>query len=202
MPKPKLVEGQTCPRAFQLALDALDVIGNWEWDCGSDLTRADVFVALLFNLDPEEAEEGAPLSSFIKGIHPEDRQRVSALIQRSAREGSSYVAEYRVCSADGITRWVLARGRFSCDHVGRPHNGRGIIVDITRVRMDESAVETADDYSAGPPLERAAGHAMAAQQAIVELQDPALKARADALLLDLGRKLAQQEVCERRKHMN
>jgi len=202
MPKSNPVAGQTCPKAFQIALDALDVIGSWEWDCASDRTHADAFVALLFNLDPEEAEEGAPLSAFIKGIHPEDRQRISALIQRSAQEGSSYIAEYRVCSADGLTRWVLARGRFSCDHRGRPVSGRGIIVDITRVRMGESAAEVADLHIAESPLERAADHAMAAQQAVIELQDPALKARADALLFDLGRKLAQQEVCERRKHMN
>lgn len=178
------------------------MIGTWEWDCVSDLAQADAFVALLFNLDPEEAEAGAPLSYFIEGIHPEDRQRVLALVERSAQEGSSYVTEYRVCSADGVTRWVLARGRFSCDHLGRPRNGRGIIVDITQMRAGENAVDIADAYGTERPLERAADHALAAQQAIVELQDPALKARADALLFDLGLKLARQEVRDRRKFMN
>jgi hypothetical protein len=36
----------------------------------------------------------------------------------------------------------------------------------------------------------------------VEMQDPKLKALADALLMELGRKLAQHEVRERRRHMN
>lgn len=202
MLKSKTSAGHTCPEAFQMALDALDVIGTWEWDAATDRTQTDAFVALLFNLDPEEAEVGAPLSSFINGIHPEDRQRVTALIQQNAQAGSSFIAEYRVCSADGVIRWVLARGRFSCDHRGQPVGGRGIIVDITRVRMDEEAPVAADLQVAEPPLERAAGHAISAQRAIVELQDPALKMRADALLLDLGRKLAQQEVQDRRRRMN
>jgi hypothetical protein len=34
------------------------------------------------------------------------------------------------------------------------------------------------------------------------MQDPKLKTLADALLLGLGRKLAQQEVQERRRRMN
>ena len=202
MPKPKTVAGQTCPQAFQGAIDALDVIGSWEWDCVSDSTRSDAFVALLFNLDPDEAEAGTPLSGFIAGIHPEDRQRVLALILQNAQEGCSYVAEYRVCSADGVTRWVLGRGRFYCDHKGRPLSGRGIIVDITQLRAGETIEDLTNADGTATPLERAVDHAVAAQRAIVELQDPVLKALADSLLFDLGRKLAQQEVRERRKHMN
>jgi hypothetical protein len=53
-----------------------------------------------------------------------------------------------------------------------------------------------------PPLERAAELLLAAQQSLAQLQDPNLKARADALLLEVGRKLAQQELQARRRHMN
>ncbi|EIZ86661.1 PAS domain-containing protein [Methylobacterium sp. GXF4] len=53
-----------------------------------------------------------------------------------------------------------------------------------------------------PPLERAADLIIDAQKLIIESQDPALKAHIDVLLLALGRKIAQQEVYERRKHMN
>ena len=202
VPKLKPPSGQTCPEAFQVALDALDVIGRWEWDATTDCIRSDGFVALLFGLDPGQAEDGAPLAVYIDGIHADDRERVLALIRRSALEGNAYLTEYRVISADGRTRWVLARGRFSSDHAGRPVGGAGILVDITGMRMSEGTFSEVEAHSGGPPLERAADHAIAAQYAIAELQDLELKAHADALLMALGRKLAQQEVQERRQRMN
>ena len=202
MPKPRSRGGQTCPKAFQSALDALDVIGRWEWDAATDCARSDAFVALLFDVDPEQAEVGVPLTAYISAIHADDRDRVLDLIRRSAKEGSSYLTEYRVISADGQTRWVLARGRFSADHQGRPVGGGGILVDITSMRMSEGTSGDAMLCPDETPLDRAAEHAIAAQEAIAELRDPHLKAQADALLISLGRKLAQREVQNRRRHMN
>jgi hypothetical protein len=200
--KAKIPDGQVCPSAsFQLALDALDVIGNWEWTAASDHARVDPFVALLFNIDPEEAELGIPLAAFIDSIHVEDRQRILTLIRQSALEGSAYLAEYRVCSVDGQTRWVLARGRFTCDSAGRPLGGRGILVDITRMRLSEEAFEEGDAPAASP-LDRLAELAIATRLTIDELQDGDLKRLADALLLGVGRRIAQRQVQERRRSMN
>ncbi|GJE14225.1 MULTISPECIES: PAS domain-containing protein [Methylobacterium] len=202
MRKLKSFSGQTCPEAFQLALDALDVIGRWEWDAATDHVRADGFVALLFNIDPEEAESGVPLATYNAAIHGEDRERAAAQLRRSAQEGSAYLTEYRVISIDGRTRWVLARGRFTSDHTGRLLGGSGILVDISRMRMSEGTFNEVESYAEETPLERAADHAIAAQYAIMEMADPELKVYADALLVALGRKLAQQEVQNRHRHMN
>ncbi|MDN3571575.1 PAS domain-containing protein [Methylobacterium longum] len=173
------------------------MIDSWEWDAATDRSRVDGFVALLFDVDPDEAAAGVPLSFFIDSIHPEDRERVDTLIRRCGRKGSTYLTEYRVISVDGQTRWVLARGRFSVDHLGRPVGGAGILVDITRMREGEGTFGKINTVSGEAPLDRAADHAIAAQQAIVELQDPELKVRADALLMALGRKLAHET--DRRK---
>lgn len=202
VPKLKPSGGHTCPEAFQVALDAVDVIGRWEWNAATDRVRSDVFVALLFNVDPEDAEIGVPLATYQAAIHAEDRHRINNLIRRSAEEGSPYLTEYRVVSVDGRTRWVLARGRFANDHTGKPLGGSGILVDITRMRLCEGSFNELETCFVGAPLDRAADHAIAAQDAIVELRDPDLKAYADALLMALGRKLAQQEVQERRRRMN
>lgn len=202
MPRNKPVSGQTCSAAFQTALDALDVIGRWEWDAATDQVRVDAVVALLFNVDPEEAEEGLPLSFYINGIHPDDRQRVLALIRSSASAGSAYLTEYRVISVDGRTRWVLSRGRFTSDHADQPQTGSGILIDITQMRMSEGTFRDVDSQTEETPLDRAADHAIAAQKAIVDLQDPHLKVFADALLMEVGRRLAREEVRERRKRMN
>ncbi|WP_210250325.1 PAS domain-containing protein [Methylobacterium planeticum] len=156
----------------------------------------------MFNVDPDLAEAGAPLAAFVAGMHAEDRDRVIALINQCAQRGGSYVAEYRVCSADGVTRWVLARGSFELDDKGLPSHGRGIIVDITPCRVSNSAYVTSDAPAAEHPLERAADQCVATHQAIAELDDPTLKLLSEMLLLEVGRKLAKLDVGRRRKHMN
>ncbi|WP_244526858.1 PAS domain-containing protein [Methylobacterium sp. 275MFSha3.1] len=188
--------------AFQIALDELDVIGSWTWDAATDRIRVDAVVALLFNLDPDQAAEGLPLTCFIQSIHGCEQERIAALFCGCAREGGAYLVEHRVKSVDGQMRWVLARGRFTRDHVGRPQSGRGILVDVTQLRMNEGALEAEELCLAEEQLERAAEHAITAQEAIADLKDPELKACADALLMALGRKLAQRERREWRRHMN
>ncbi|MCJ2138436.1 PAS domain-containing protein [Methylobacterium sp. E-066] len=202
MTKLRLIDGQTCPTALQHALDALEVAGTWEWDIASDLVRTDTFVALLFNVDPELAAIGLPLSTYVEGLHRDDQEHVHALIRCCIDEDSPFVAEYRVLSADGVMRWVLDRGSIIRDSAGRPVRGRGIIVEITRSRTGRLTAPADEPNRFMPPLERAVDHVMAAHRAIIDLQDPALKAQVDALLLALGRKLAQQEVQERRRSMN
>jgi hypothetical protein len=197
----KSITGQTCPDAFQHALDALDVIGSWEWDAATDLVRADAFVALLFNVDPEIAESGVPFATYNAAIHGEDRERAVSLMRRSAGESSAYLTEYRVNSIDGRTRWVLARGRFTSDADGKLMGGSGILVDITRMRMSEATFDEVEPVPAVTPLERATDHAIATQYAIMELADPELKARVEALLMGLGRRLVRQEI-EQRRHLN
>lgn len=197
-----LRDGRTCPVAFQQALDTVEIAGAWDWDIPSDLVRADTFVALLFSVDPEEAAGGLPLSAYIDGIHPDDREHVHALIRRCIDEDIPFVAEYRVLSVDGVTRWVLDRGHILRDPAGRPTRGRGIIVDITWSRTGKLTPAGGDLEASVSPLEQAADHALAAQRVITQLQDPVLKARADALLMAVGRRLAQQEVEDRRRGMN
>lgn len=205
MPKLKTFDGPSHWEELQVALDASDVVGNWTWDAGSDRVRADTFVALLFNVDPEEAEAGLPFSAYAAGIFPTDRSRVLTEFRKRSWDSGPAVVEYRVCSADGIVRWVLSRGRFSYDHLGRPLRGHGIIVDITDLQAragDVEAIEAGAEEAAETPLELAAAAAITVFEAIAPLNDPALKARAEALLFEVGRKLAAQEALEARTRLN
>ncbi|XYD06508.1 PAS domain-containing protein [Methylobacterium sp. NMS12] len=202
MPKISAPVGQTCFEAFQIALDSADMIGHWAWDPATDRVRVDAMVALLFKVDPTAAEAGIPLAIYEGAIHADDRDRVDGLIRRSVAAGSSYVVEYRVIAVDGRTRWVLARGRFTSDHAGRPTGGRGILVDITGLRAPEETGGAVAPGTGETPLDRAVEHALAAQEAVAALGDPALKAEADALLMALGRRLARRQIAERRRLLN
>lgn len=65
------------------------------------------FVALLFNVDADQAAAGVPLSAYIDGFRSHDQEHAHALIRRSIDEAIPFVAVYRVLSADGLTRRVL-----------------------------------------------------------------------------------------------
>jgi hypothetical protein len=171
-------------------------------DSGYERGQTGGKVTLLFNIDPDSAENSVPLSAIIDSVHADDRERVLAVIRRSAQEGATYLNEYRVVSADGQTRWVLSRGRFTKDHAGRPVGGNGILVDITRMKIREGTFDEVEPDPFEAPLDRAADHAINAQRAIVDLQDPELKTCADALLIALGRKLAEREILDRCKGMH
>ncbi|KAB1073222.1 PAS domain-containing protein [Methylobacterium planeticum] len=202
MAKLKGILSRTGPDALQAALDASDVIGEWDWDISTNHVRSDPLVALLFSVDPELAEVGAPFTAFTDRIHEEDRERVTRLIGECALAGGSYVAEYRVCSADGVTRWVLTRGHFELDARGGPWRGRGITIDITPTRMSDHAYVRSGTTVSGHPLERAANHCVAAHKALQEIEEPHLNLLSEMLLLEVGRKLAQLEGTRRRKGMN
>jgi PAS domain-containing protein len=183
--------------ALQDAIDASDMIGRWDWDIPNDRLYADALVALLFNVDPFLAKDGVPLRYFLDAIHPEDREATARTIAMSVETGRSYVQEYRVLSADRATRYVLARGLITLDHVGRPIRGSGVLIDITQNRIDETAAAQAVH-----PLERAAEHCLAAHKALQDLPETLLHQMSAMLLLEVGRRLSKLEGDRRRASMN
>ncbi len=170
---------------LQEALDASEFIGRWEYDVPSDRAYTDALVALVFNLDPIEAEAGAPLKAFLAAIHPDDRERASRTIAQSVATGHSCTLEYRVRSADGVTRWILDRGRFPHDREGRPTRGTGILIDITHMKQEPTPPALT------APLERAAEHCLAVRKAVYELPNSVLHQMSDMLLLEIGRELSR-----------
>lgn len=178
--------------SLQSTLDRKTVIGNWTWDLEEALLRADPLVALMFGVDPVEAASGAPVSLFIAGIHPDDRARLDDIVQWACRHGTAYVAEYRVRSADGTERWVLARGNFEFDAEGVPVLCHGIIVDISAIRDDAEEVPVGSSRAPRDPLERAAEHCIAARLEFDELPDSNLRQLIAPVLVEIGRRLARR----------
>lgn len=204
MPKLNAPGGWHLGNTLRYARDSRDEIGAWSWDAASDRAFADTYVAHLFNVDPVDAGVGLPVAAYVASIHPADRRQVLAAFRKDAREGRPYLFEYRVRSADGVTRWVLTRGRFFCNHRGQPVSGRGIIVDITRLRANrdgDGLSDTGSDRSTSS-LDQAAAAAIAAYQTLGALNDRELTSRAEALLNQIGRRLAAQELTERRRRLS
>jgi len=77
------------------------------------------------------------LDGFLNTVHPEDRERVYRKWWQSFDEGAYYLVEYRVLRADGMVRWVEARGRAYSD--GRSVQIVGVTIDTSERRRAEEA---------------------------------------------------------------
>ena len=97
---------------------------------------ADANLATLFSVSAEEAA-GLPISRYLEVIHPADRERVRAIIDRALELRQKYEAEYRIVQADGSFRWVVARGKPELDLTGKPLTLSGVLVDITERKRSE-----------------------------------------------------------------
>jgi PAS domain S-box-containing protein len=79
-------------------------------------------------------------------LHPHDRDRVIATVERCQRTGEPYEAEYRYLARDGHVVWVLDRATLlSRDGLGRPHLYQGVMLDVTAGHAAEArakALET------------------------------------------------------------
>ena len=81
------------------------------------------------------------LQVWLHGIHPEDRGRVEAAIERAYDpEGDGlYDAEYRVLGADGVERWVATHGATRFEN-GKPVSFLGVARDVTERKMVEQGL--------------------------------------------------------------
>lgn len=76
-----------------------------------------------------------------RSIHPEDRQRIIQKDIESSRSGSRFLEEYRFVRRDGTTVWVKEDTNIVRDQAGKPLYWQGILLDITKEKEDEAALQ-------------------------------------------------------------
>lgn len=117
--------------AAELGTFDMDLIkGTMEWD-----NRCRILFGISHQ-NPVNYEE-----DFVKGLHPEDRERIIAIIEGvfvKAVSGGKYDVEYRTVGAeDGKIRWVKAKGQAYFDEKDEPIRFIGSVLDITEQKNDE-----------------------------------------------------------------
>ena len=68
---------------------------------------------------------------WIKQLHPDDRARVLAEVEKTGAEGRPLNVEYRVLTRDGRVAWFHNQATLVLDAAGRPLYSYGIMFDIT-----------------------------------------------------------------------
>jgi PAS domain S-box-containing protein len=116
-------------------------LGTWDFYPEHGMLNWDSRCKAMFGLKPDSFVDYAV---FLKGLHPEDRERVDAIVQNSLRpdSGGFYNTEYRTIGLeDGKLRWVLARGKTFFDESGKAFRFIGTVLDITDKKIAEEALK-------------------------------------------------------------
>jgi PAS domain S-box-containing protein len=100
----------------------------WSWDSVSDRVIWSPGVADLFGVPLGEFE--GTLAAFLHLVHPEDRDAISATIERAFADGRvQFEVEHRTLNRPN--NWLHGRGEVARDETGKPIAIRGIVYDIT-----------------------------------------------------------------------
>lgn len=108
----------------------------WDWN----LTNNTVWYSdTFYELFQYKKEEVPPQRNFwIQKLHPDDRPRVSELINRIInKKESTWSTEYRFLKGNGTYAYILDRGNLLQDEYSTPYRMLGSMMDITNLREAE-----------------------------------------------------------------
>ncbi|MFW3168782.1 SpoIIE family protein phosphatase [Geodermatophilus sp. CPCC 206100] len=127
---PDLV-GSSAATAWELLTLAIDAagIGTFDWDLRIGTLSWDARLIELFGYDATTFDRS--IEAFNARLHPDDLDRVGALLNRAIETVGEFSAEYRVVLPDGGQRWLAARGRALADESGTAVRLLGAAWDIS-----------------------------------------------------------------------
>jgi len=85
---------------------------------------------------------------WVRGLHPEDRDRVAAEWYQAAQERRLFRSEYRFCTPQGRTTWVLGHAMAKLDECGEVAGYVGTITDITERKEAEREASIREEIAA------------------------------------------------------
>jgi PAS domain S-box-containing protein len=122
---------------------SLAVNGAWDWDVPANRLCADARFAQFNGLEAAELAAGAPGAAFFHGVVAEDLLRVRIAVAAVLRGAESFAKTFRVRDAEGVVRWVSARGRAESDAAGRVTRFSGELTDVTELKRVEAQLRVA-----------------------------------------------------------
>ena len=96
-------------------------------------------IAKISDLDASGSPRLASAANLF--VHPDDRAHVQEVLNQSFASGESYTLLHRLRRADGVYRWVEARGEALRDESGRILKWYSVNVDVDDSRKAEEALQ-------------------------------------------------------------
>lgn len=111
---------------LQVAMDVVVAVA-FEWDVLRDEVRR---LASAEEALPATGGQPERFEDVVRVVHPGDRSRFRADVERALKSGT-YLSEYRIVRSDGEVRWLAESGRVDFDADRRPLRLIGISQDVT-----------------------------------------------------------------------
>ncbi|MGI8555719.1 MAG: hybrid sensor histidine kinase/response regulator, partial [Pyrinomonadaceae bacterium] len=106
--------------------------GLWFWDLAKDEIFSTPKCNEFYELSPNEI---ITYQSFINTLHPEDRARVIAELQKAQVTGEEYDVEYRVVHSDKSVQWLKVSGKTFYDEEQNPVSMMGVARKTTEKKL-------------------------------------------------------------------
>ncbi len=123
-------------------------VGGWELDLTGEPPYEAIWTDQTYEIYDAERGDVETLADALAFVHPDDRERVRAIVESAVEAGEPFTDEHRVVSGTGEQRWVQAMAEPTADG----ERFRGAVLDITdqkeRERTLRSLHETARDLLA------------------------------------------------------
>ena len=130
---------QAASDRLRATLDAA-AIGTYTWDVQTGVAQYDRGVQTIFGF---EGDEQPATEAYLARVHPDDRSTWRDAVSASLDDGRDFELRYRLLLPNGEVRWVLDKGRMSCNDAGKPGLLTGAIVDLTSEHEAREAAENA-----------------------------------------------------------
>ncbi|MGI8984184.1 MAG: PAS domain-containing protein, partial [Acidimicrobiales bacterium] len=108
-------------------------LGILRWDRATTRVSLDETAEALLGLDPGTFPGTS--EAWMSVVHPDDRARVGAVLDRALDARGSYDLEYRVVWPDGSLHWLQGRGQVTLDDTDTVTGRIGCMTDITARRL-------------------------------------------------------------------
>jgi PAS domain S-box-containing protein len=115
-------------------------LGTWELNLSTQEVEISSQFKALFGF-PEDAKI-TTVPQMRSPVHPDDKARVEATVNKALAEKGRYVCEYRVIWPDNSIHWVLSRGEVRAGGPDRPPVMAGVVADITARKQAEESLAT------------------------------------------------------------
>jgi diguanylate cyclase (GGDEF)-like protein/PAS domain S-box-containing protein len=114
--------------------------GIWDWDIRANKVEWNSRFLNLTSLASVSISEEP--QQFFTFIHPDDRERMAALIEAHLKERKPYQAEFRMlpAAAGAPPVWLYVAGEAMFDDAGNPVRMIGSVTDITTKKTDEERI--------------------------------------------------------------
>ena len=111
-------------------------LGIWDWDVQRNVLDWDQAMCRIYGMEAATCS----FDAWASALHPDDRAKAMADIDRTVQTGETYDTEFRIRRPDGEVRHVKAYGRAQKDSAGRVVRITGINLDVTEQRRAEESV--------------------------------------------------------------